>query len=44
MLCEARLIDGLSDAQMRALFDAARDADYEAITGEVRSLAYNTRH
>ena len=39
MVCEARLIDGLSDAQVRALFDAARDADYEAIAGEVRSLA-----
>ena len=39
MLCEARLIDGLSDAQVRALFDAARDADYEAIAGEVRALA-----
>ena len=39
MLCEARLIDGLSDAQVRALFDAARDADYETIAGEVRALA-----
>jgi len=39
MVCEARLIDGLSDEQVRALFDAARDADYEAIAGEVRSLA-----
>jgi hypothetical protein len=39
MVCEARLIDGLSDAQVRALFDAARDADYQAIAGEVRSLA-----
>jgi len=38
MVCEARLIDGLSDAQVRALFDAARDADYEAIAGEVRDL------
>jgi hypothetical protein len=28
-LCEARFIDGLSDQQVRALFDAARDADYE---------------
>ena len=37
MLCEARLIDGLSDAKARALFDGARDADYEAIAGEVRS-------
>jgi hypothetical protein len=39
MVCEARLIDGLSDAQVRALFDAARDADYEAIADEIRSLA-----
>jgi hypothetical protein len=39
MLCEARLIDGLSDAQVRALFDSARDADYEGIASEVRSLA-----
>jgi hypothetical protein len=39
MLCEARLIDGLSDPQVRALFDAARDADYAAIAGEVRALA-----
>src|SRR5438552_18419129 len=38
MVCEARLIDGLSDAQVRALFDAARDADYQEIAGEVRSL------
>src|SRR6516162_3360456 len=33
MVCEARLIDGLSDAQARALFDTARDEDYEAIQG-----------
>jgi hypothetical protein len=39
MVCEARLIDGLSDAQVRALFDAARDADYEAIAKEGRALA-----
>src|SRR5712691_12663568 len=36
LVCEARLIDGLSDAQVRALFDAARDADYGVIAGEVR--------
>src|ERR1700739_1883610 len=29
MVCEARLIDGLSDDQARALFDPARDVDYE---------------
>jgi hypothetical protein len=39
MVCEARLIDGLSDAQVRAMFDAARDEDYEAIAKEGRSLA-----
>lgn len=39
MVCEARLIDGLSDAQARELFDAARDADYEAISAEARALS-----
>ena len=38
MICEARLIDGLSDAQARALFDAARDADYEEVAAEARTL------
>jgi hypothetical protein len=39
MMCEARLIDGLSDAQARALFDDARDEDYEAIAKEARALS-----
>ncbi|RMC28994.1 ChrB protein [Paracoccus alkanivorans] len=39
MVCEARLIDGLSDDQARALFDTARDADYEALATEARALA-----
>ncbi|WFU05212.1 chromate resistance protein (plasmid) [Rhizobium sp. CB3171] len=38
MVCEARLIDGFSDAQARALFDAARDEDYEAIIRDARAL------
>ncbi|MFC3726474.1 chromate resistance protein ChrB domain-containing protein [Neoaquamicrobium sediminum] len=38
MVCEARLIDGLSDDQARALFDTARDDDYEAIANEARAL------
>ena len=38
MICEARLIDGLSDAQARSMFDAARDADYEEIAAEARVL------
>ena len=33
-LCEARFVDGLSDQQVRALFDAARDADYDVIAKE----------
>jgi hypothetical protein len=39
MVCEARLVDGLSDGQVRALFDAARDEDYEALTKEARALS-----
>src|ERR1044072_3292849 len=31
MICEARLIDGLSDREVRALFNAARDEEYEKI-------------
>lgn len=38
-LCEARFVDGLSDQQVRALFDAARDADYEAIRKGAGALA-----
>jgi hypothetical protein len=39
MICEANLVDGLSDHDVRALFDAARDADYEEIAGELRAFA-----
>jgi hypothetical protein len=39
MVCEARLVDGLSDGQVRALFDAARDEDYEALIKEARDLS-----
>jgi hypothetical protein len=37
-LCEARFLDGLSEQQVRALFDAARDADYDAIAREAGAL------
>jgi hypothetical protein len=37
-LCEALFVDGLSDQQVRALFDAARDADYDAIRNEAVAL------
>src|SRR5215510_6442217 len=42
-LCETRLIDGLTDEQVRKLFDEARDADYAEIAKEVRSLTKSLR-
>ena len=39
MVCEARLVDGLSDGQARALFDAARDENYQEISKEARELS-----
>jgi len=41
-LCEARFIDGLSDAQVVKLFNAARDADYEELAKEARGLTEAT--
>src|SRR5215468_8489530 len=38
-VCEARLIDGLSDEEVRALFDRARDADYAEIVEAARAVA-----
>lgn len=38
VVCEARLIEGLSNTELRALFDAARDADYEELAQEARAL------
>ena len=42
-VCEARLIDGLSDEEVRRLFDQARDADYEEIAKEARALTKSLR-
>jgi hypothetical protein len=39
VVCEARLIDGLSDEEVRALFNRARGEDYDAIAKEARSIA-----
>jgi len=39
MICEAQLIDGVSDQKVRSLFTAARDEDYEPIAKEARALA-----
>ena len=42
-LCETRLIDGLSDDDVRKLFDAARDADYGTIAKDARAIAKSLR-
>jgi hypothetical protein len=38
-LCEARFVEGLSDEQVEALFQAARDVEYGQIADEARRLA-----
>jgi hypothetical protein len=38
-VCEALLIDGISDAEVQALFDSARDEDYAGISAAARELA-----
>lgn len=42
-VCEARLIDGLSDEEVRTLFDRARDADYQQIAKDAGVLANSLR-
>ncbi|MGH7154739.1 MAG: chromate resistance protein ChrB domain-containing protein, partial [Acetobacteraceae bacterium] len=37
-ICEARLIDGLSDEQVRNLFREAREAEYNTLASDVRAL------
>jgi hypothetical protein len=39
-ICEAGFVDGLSDADLEAMFRSARDADYSAIAQEARELAF----
>jgi hypothetical protein len=41
VLCEAQFLDGLDDAALRALFNAARDADYAALAEEARGAMGN---
>jgi hypothetical protein len=43
-ICEARLVDGLSDQDIRAQFDEARDADYREIAEEARAVAEAARN
>ncbi len=37
-VCEARFVEGLSDAEVEALFNSAREADYLQLAGEARRL------
>lgn len=38
-VCAAELVEGLTDAQVQALFHAARDADYAEVARKARQLA-----
>jgi hypothetical protein len=38
-LCEARLVEGLTDEQVQELFRTARSADYQQISDECRQIA-----
>src|SRR5436853_1422125 len=42
-LCETRLIDGLSDEQVQKLFEGARDAEYESVAKDARTLTRSLR-
>jgi hypothetical protein len=42
-VCEATFVEGLSDAAVEALFNAAREADYEALAREARRLQAATK-
>jgi hypothetical protein len=44
MICEARLINGLSSEDIRAMFNAEREEAYLALTKEVRVLEEALRH
>ena len=39
LVCEARLIDGLTDAEVHEMFNLARDGAYQEIAQELRALA-----
>ena len=38
-IVEARFVDGLSDGQVTALFQGAREADYQDLAGQARTVA-----
>src|SRR5262245_32638864 len=42
-VCEARFVEGLSDGSLEAAFNAAREADYQALAQEARALQASRR-
>lgn len=38
LVSQAQLVDGMQDKELRALFNAAREADYDAVMAELRKL------
>jgi hypothetical protein len=43
IVCEAGLVEGLSDSELQGLFDSARDGDYTRIADEAREVAARLR-
>jgi hypothetical protein len=43
LICEARLIDGLSDQEVRTLFNTVREEDYDLLAKDARTLADTLR-
>jgi hypothetical protein len=43
LICESELVAGTRDDQLRALFNAARDSDYESLTRDMRKLLQAAR-
>jgi hypothetical protein len=41
-LCEARLVDGLTDEDVRSSFQTARESDYRELASDVRTFAQET--
>ena len=43
VICEARFVDGLTDDEVKAQFNATREREYEGLTKEARNLAKSLR-
>src|SRR5215468_5682431 len=41
-LCEARLVEGLTDEEVRGLFLRAREEDYRTLASNIRKFAHDT--